>query len=137
MPQSSSITGALTSDCLVTYPGHSLGVVLLLCREAVSVFYSPSQLGNTVVGNRIVGVLTCALLHSMCDLNSCRDELKNSLIQKRMLYKFKLDHNTIEATKNICCMIGNSLVDHSTVTKWLIAQSAGAVEYTDCTSAEW
>ncbi len=25
IPQSSSITGALSSDCLVSYPGHSLG----------------------------------------------------------------------------------------------------------------
>ena len=25
IPQSSSITGASTSDCLVSYPGHSLG----------------------------------------------------------------------------------------------------------------
>ena len=25
IPQSSSITGALPSDCLISYPGHSLG----------------------------------------------------------------------------------------------------------------
>ena len=30
----------------MSYPGHSLGGVLPLCREAVSVFYSPSRLGN-------------------------------------------------------------------------------------------
>ncbi len=41
IPQSSSITGASPSDCLVLYPGG----VLLLCRDAVGVFYSPSQLG--------------------------------------------------------------------------------------------
>ena len=28
LPQSSSITGNLLSDCLVTYPGHALGRVL-------------------------------------------------------------------------------------------------------------
>ena len=44
IPQSSSITGTLPSDCLVSYSGHSLGGVLTLCREAVGVFYSPSQL---------------------------------------------------------------------------------------------
>ena len=44
--QSSHITGASTSDCLVLYPGHSLGGgVLLLSRDAVVIFYSPSQLG--------------------------------------------------------------------------------------------
>ena len=45
--QSSSITGTSPSDCLVSYPGHTLaGEVLPLCREVVSVFYSPSRLGN-------------------------------------------------------------------------------------------
>ena len=44
--QSSSI-GASPSDCLVSYPENSLligsGGVLFFCRDAVSVFYSPSQ----------------------------------------------------------------------------------------------
>ena len=44
IPQSSSITGTSPSDCLVSYPGHLLGEVLPLCREAVDIFYSPSQL---------------------------------------------------------------------------------------------
>ena len=44
--QSSSITGTLPSDCLVSYPGHSLVSVFSLCRGAVDVFYSPSRLGN-------------------------------------------------------------------------------------------
>ena len=43
IPQSSSITGTSPSDCLVSYPGHSL---LLVVVEGVlplcSVFYSPS-----------------------------------------------------------------------------------------------
>ena len=38
IPQSYSITGASPLDRLVSYPGH--------CRDAVSVFYSPSRLGN-------------------------------------------------------------------------------------------
>ena len=45
IPQSSSITGASPSDCLVSYLGHSLSGVLPLYREAVGVFYSPSRLG--------------------------------------------------------------------------------------------
>ena len=45
--QSSSITGTLPLDCLMVYLGQSLGGgALLLCREAVGVFYSPSRLGN-------------------------------------------------------------------------------------------
>ena len=45
-PQSSSITGASPSDSLVSYPGHLLEGVLPLCREAVSVFYSPQPTGQ-------------------------------------------------------------------------------------------
>ena len=42
----SSRTRASSSDGLVSYPGHLLGGwVLLLCRNAVGVFYSPSWLG--------------------------------------------------------------------------------------------
>ena len=33
----------------MSYPGHSLGVVLPLCREAVGAFYSPSRLGKLKV----------------------------------------------------------------------------------------
>ena len=33
-------------DCLGSYPGHSLRRVLPLGREAVGVFYSPSQQGK-------------------------------------------------------------------------------------------
>ena len=46
IPQSSSTAGTSPSDCLVSYPEHSLGGVLPLCKDAVSVFYSPSWLGN-------------------------------------------------------------------------------------------
>ena len=50
IPQSSSITGTSPSDCLVSYPGHLLRWgVLLLCREVVGVFYSPSWQGNTTL----------------------------------------------------------------------------------------
>ena len=49
IPQSSSIIGTSPSDCLVLYPGHSLVGVLLLCREAVGVFYSPSELDNIAI----------------------------------------------------------------------------------------
>ena len=47
IPQSSSITWTLPSDFLVSYP---VGWVLSLCREAVSVFYSPSRIGDLDLG---------------------------------------------------------------------------------------
>ena len=49
IPQNSSITGASPSDCLVSYLEHSFagGGVLSLCRDAVGMFYSPSQQGNS------------------------------------------------------------------------------------------
>ena len=43
-PESSSITGDSPSDYLVSYLGHSLGGgILLLCKDAVDVFYSPTD----------------------------------------------------------------------------------------------
>ena len=35
-----------------------------------------------------------------------------------MLYKFKVGHNVMEATRNICCMKDESAVEHSTVNEW-------------------
>ena len=44
--QSSSIPGASSSDCLMSYPGHLLWrCSLSLCRDAAGVFYSLSWLG--------------------------------------------------------------------------------------------
>ena len=40
----SRITGTSSSDCLGSYP---MRVVLLFCRDAVGVFYSPSRLGKS------------------------------------------------------------------------------------------
>ena len=52
IPQSSSITRTSPSDCIVSYPGHSLGGGgLPHCREAVHVFYnspSLSPLGKVI-----------------------------------------------------------------------------------------
>ena len=49
--QISFITGTLPSDCIVSNPRHSLGGALLLCRDAIGVFYSPSRLNHrTFVG---------------------------------------------------------------------------------------
>ena len=58
IPQSSSISGTSSLDCLVSYTGHSLGV-LPLCREAVSVFYSPSRLGKNLYEFQLCNNETC------------------------------------------------------------------------------
>ena len=50
IPESSSITRTLPSDCLESDIGQSLsGGVLLLCREVVGVFYSPIWLGKMYI----------------------------------------------------------------------------------------
>ena len=46
--QSSSINGDSPSDCLMSYPGPSLGAGITLCRDEVGVFYNPSLLGNSL-----------------------------------------------------------------------------------------
>ena len=58
IPQSSSITGASPSDCLVSYPGWW---VLPLCSGAVAVFYSPSWMGWEEIGQNSSCILweTC------------------------------------------------------------------------------
>ena len=48
IPQSSSITEVSPSDYFVSYPGHSSGK-FYSWRDAVSVFCSPSWLGQVVV----------------------------------------------------------------------------------------
>ena len=57
IPQSSSIARTSPSDCLVSYPGHSLGGVLSLGREALGVFYSPSRLGKSLVRRPNIAII--------------------------------------------------------------------------------
>ena len=50
IPQDPSITWTSPSDCLVSYQDtRGGGGLLSLCRGAVSVFYSPSRLGNPLM----------------------------------------------------------------------------------------
>ena len=44
IPRSSSTTGDSALDCLILYPEHWLKEVLLLCKKAVGIFYSPNRL---------------------------------------------------------------------------------------------
>ena len=65
LPQSSSITGVSPSDCLMS---HCRGRILLLCRDAVSVFYSPSRLGLKNSGRnwKSWGTFTLQLRKTFC-----------------------------------------------------------------------
>ena len=86
------------SDCLVSYPGHTLAGVLPVCSGVVSVFYSPSRLGNVVVGV----LVNCVLLAFMYDLKATQMNLQCYLVQELMLYESEPPQNATEATKNIC-----------------------------------
>ena len=35
-----------------------------------------------------------------------------------MFYKFKLGHNAVEATRNICCAKGEDAINYATITRW-------------------
>ena len=73
----------------------------------------------TVVGSIVVvGVLKYALFHTEWDLKAAQMKVQHSLIHGLMLYEIKPGHNVAEATKNICCVKGEGVVDHSTVTRW-------------------
>ena len=61
IPQSSIITGTSLSDCLVSYPGHSIS----LCKEAVGLFCSPCQPGKNVCVRVCVYVCACVFECSM------------------------------------------------------------------------
>ena len=65
IPQSSSITGTSPSDCLMSYTGHSLEWGGL----TVSVFYSPSWLGNCflrVFCTHLYGIKYSYLIQIIC-----------------------------------------------------------------------
>ena len=59
----------------------------------------------------------CTSLHSIYDLKATQMNEQHSLIQKLMIYKFKLGYNAADSTRNDCCVIGQGAVDHSTITR--------------------
>ena len=74
----------------------------------------PAMVGSVVLVNALTH---CALLHSVCDLKAAQMKVLSCLIQDFMLYEFRLDYKTAEATKNICCVKSDGTVDHSMVTR--------------------
>ena len=104
IPQSSRITGTSPWDCLVSYPGHSLRGVLPLCRGAVSVFYSPSQLGNktTESARFIIHVYSHFMSIQLNDTSSsvnrlCKPRVMNDFTQIYFILQLKycnITHNS-------------------------------------------
>ena len=79
----------------------------------------PWKIPDVVRSIMVVGTQTCcASFHSMYDLKSAQMNVQHGLIQELMHYEFELGHNTTEIRKNICCVKGESAVDHGTVTRW-------------------
>ena len=54
-----------------------------------------------------------------------------SLIWELMLYEFEQGHNSVEATKTICCVKGEDTVDPSSVTRWFKIFHSGCKKFDD------
>ena len=66
----------------------------------------------------VVGELThFVFLHFVHNLKVTQMNVQHNRIGKFMLYKFKLGHKAMEATKNICRVKDEGAVDQSTVKK--------------------
>ena len=86
--------------------------MLVYCMYIMRLKKSKQWTVPTVVGRIVVvGVLTCALLHFLHDLEAIYMNVQHSLIREVLFYKF-------EAAENICCVNSKAIVHHNTVTKW-------------------
>ena len=68
----------------------------------------------------IGGTLTHASVHFLCDMKATK--LKKKVTQsnsKRIHYKFELDHNDVEARKNICFAKSKGAFDNNIAARWL------------------
>ena len=63
--------------------------------------------------------------------------VQRKLIQELMLNVFKLDHNALEATKNVCYAKGESAVDLCTVTRWFKKFHLSCKNVTDQAKSGW
>ena len=61
--------------------------------------------------------------------------MQHSLIQKIMLYKFKMGHIATETTKNFCCVKGKG--DQSTVIRWFKKFCSGCKNLNNQTRSGW
>ena len=63
--------------------------------------------------------------------------MQHCLILELILYKFELSHDTVEATKNICCAKDEDGVDHSRVTRWFKKFPLGFQNLDNQASSVW
>ena len=90
---------------------------MLVCSVYIT-WLKPFKLWKlpTVVSSIMV-LSALTLLHFMWDLKAPQINMQQRLIQKFILYEFKVGHNFMKATKSICCTKGEGSVDHSTVSQ--------------------
>ena len=115
IPQSSSITRASPSDCLMLYPGHSLGGVLPICRDALSVFYSPDRLSHGII-NVLTGQLKPNVIFIWLFNKTWRTEWEQSILEEWIKGSSKKNPWRLPArTKNM----RGRLEDKVTKTLWV------------------
>ena len=73
----------------------------------------PAVVGSIVI---VSALINYTLLHFKWDLKAAEVNVKHIPVQELILYELKLDHNTVEAIKNICCTRDEGVVDHRKVT---------------------
>ena len=82
----------------------------ILVHASLQHVYHVIEPDPAVIGSNWCADMFC--ITSICDLKAVQVNIQCSLIWELMLYKFELNHNTAEATKNICCTTGEDAVDH-------------------------
>ena len=62
---------------------------------------------------------------SLYDFKASQMNIQHCLIWEFMLFEFEMYCNAAVATKKICCVKGEGLVDYSTVTRWFKKFNSG------------
>ena len=86
----------------MSYQRHSLGCVLLLCREAIGVFYSPSRLGNKKVSVlRLLNQTTAIDRLSIIWRSDLTDKMKRSFFKAAVVSTLLYGCTTWTLTKRL------------------------------------
>ena len=76
-------------------------------------------------------LICCALLYFMCYLKVSQKNVQHSLLWELISYKFEIGDNVMETTKNVYCLKGDGVVDHSSVTIWFKKFRSGWKNFSD------
>ena len=126
-PKAPALLEPHQSDCLVSYPGHSLGGGLTPLQRSSRCILQPQPTGQSSHSSFLLWLVILLKLASwhighcltQCDLKVAEMNIQHSLILEFMLYKFELGYNAVEVTKNIFYEKSEGSVDGSTVNRWL------------------